>query len=219
LDEIGDMSLATQAKLLRVLQEGTFEPVGADRSVRVDVRVLAASHVELREAVRRGRFREDLYYRLAGFPLDLPPLRERIGDLAGIAGGVLESLGRRTGRGPWSIGAAVIEALARHPWPGNVRELVNVLERAVILQPTGELRAEHILLNSGTPPRLPVAQGPGAAFVAFDDMQRAYFERALARTSGKIYGDDGAAALVGMKPTTLQSRLKKLGIDPAAARG
>ncbi len=219
LDEIGDMSLATQAKLLRVLQEGTFEPVGADRSVRVDVRVLAASHVDLREAVRNGRFREDLYYRLAGFPLDLPPLRERSQDIAGIAGGVLESLARRTGRGPWSFGPDVLDALARHPWPGNVRELVNVLERAVILQPSGELRVQHIVLNPGTASRLPVAQAAGAEFLEFDDMQRAYFERALERTSGKIYGEDGAAALVGMKPTTLQSRLKKLGIDPAAARG
>lgn len=219
LDEIGDMSLGTQAKLLRVLQEGTFEPVGSDRSVKVDVRVLAASHVELREAVREGRFREDLYYRLAGFPLLLPPLRERTEDVPGIAGGVLESLARRTGRGPWTLGKDVLELLVRHPWPGNVRELVNVLERAVILQPAGEIRPEHIVLVPGTVtarPSLPAATD--AAFPMFDDMQRAYFERALQRTSGKIYGDDGAAALVGMKPTTLQSRLKKLGIDPAKAR-
>ncbi len=219
LDEIGDMSLATQAKLLRVLQEGTFEPVGADRPVRVDVRVLAASHVDLREAVRAGRFREDLYYRLAGFPLELPPLRERLADLASIAGGVLASLAQRTGRGPWTLGSRVLEALARHPWPGNVRELVNVLERAVILQPSGELRLQHIMLNPDRVSRPPAPNVAEATFVAFDDMQRAYFERALARTSGKIYGDDGAAALVGMKPTTLQSRLKKLGIDPADMRG
>ncbi|MGH1341875.1 MAG: sigma-54-dependent Fis family transcriptional regulator [Nannocystales bacterium] len=219
LDEIGDMSLATQAKLLRVLQEGTFEPVGADRLVRVDVRVLAASHVDLREAVREGRFREDLYYRLAGFPLELPPLRERHEDIAGIAGGVLESLARRTGRGPWSFGSEVLEALARHTWPGNVRELVNVLERAVILQPSGALAVQHILLNPGSTERTPVPPPADDPFLAFDDMQRAYFERAIERTSGKIYGAGGAAQLVGMKPTTLQSRLKKLGIDPADARG
>ena len=219
LDEIGDMSLGTQAKLLRVLQEGTFEPVGSDRSLRVDVRVLAASHVDLRDAVRDGRFREDLYYRLAGFPLQLPPLRERTADVAGIAGGVLESLGRRTGRGPWSLSPQALEVLVGHSWPGNVRELVNVLERAVILQPSGPLALEHIVLVPGATHPEPV-QGavPQGAFPAFDAMQRDYFERALQRTSGKIYGRDGAAALVGMKPTTLQSRLKKLGIDPAKAR-
>ena len=219
LDEIGDMSLGTQAKLLRVLQEGTFEPVGSDRSVRVDVRVLAASHVELREAVREGRFREDLYYRLAGFPLHLPPLRERVPDIAGIAGGVLQSLARRTGRGPWTMGPQALAALAEHTWPGNVRELVNVLERAVILRPAGDLGPEHIVLVPGTSPMAVTAPSEADGFPAFDDMQRDYFRRALRRTSGKIYGDGGAAALVGMKPTTLQSRLKKLGIDPADSRG
>lgn len=220
LDEIGDMSLATQAKLLRVLQEGTFEPVGSDRSVRVDVRVVAASHVDLREAVRDGRFREDLYYRLAGFPLHLPPLRERTADIPGIAGGVLESLARRTGRGPWTMQKDAVALLTQHAWPGNVRELVNVLERAVILQPSGRLQAAHIvLIPDGRSRPTPVAPVAGAdEFPPFDTMQRSYFERALERTSGKIYGEGGAAALVGMKPTTLQSRLKKLGIDPAKAR-
>ncbi len=218
LDEIGDMSLATQAKLLRVLQEGTFEPVGSDRSVKVDVRVLAASHVDLRDAVLAGSFREDLYYRLAGFPLELPPLRRRTEDIAGIAQGVLESLARRTGRGPWSLSKAAIVKLAGHRWPGNVRELVNVLERAVILQPAGEVEPQHVLLAPGAVDVAAVSTEVAGVFPPFDDMQREYFERALAKTHGKIYGPQGAAALVGMKPTTLQSRLKKLGIDPAQAR-
>lgn len=219
LDEIGDMSLPTQARLLRVLQDGTFEPVGSDRSVRVDVRVVAASHVDLREAVREGRFREDLYYRLAGFPLHLPPLRARSADVPGIAGGVLDSLARRTGRGPWTLEPDALALLVAHPWPGNVRELVNVLERAVILQPSGRIAARHVVLipdpRSSSVPSMPSA---GPDYPAFDDMQRSYFVEALQRTSGKIYGEGGAAALVGMKPTTLQSRLKKLGIEPSKAR-
>ncbi len=218
LDEIGDMSLGTQARLLRVLQEGTFEPVGSDRSVRVDVRVLAASHIDLREAVAQGRFREDLYYRLAGFPLHVPALRERVSDIAGIAGGVLESLAHRTGRGPWRLSKDAFERLCAHAWPGNVRELVNVLERAVILQPSGEIRPEHIMVAPGAPAAAPTPAHRTESLPPFDAMQREYFERALHQTGGKIYGTDGAAALVGMKPTTLQSRLKKLGLDPAKAR-
>lgn len=223
LDEIGDMSLSTQARLLRVLQEGTFEPVGSDRPVRVDVRVIAASHVDLTEAVARGTFRDDLYYRLAGFPLHVPPLRARTEDIATIAEHVLASLARKTGRGPWSLSSSALQRLQRHPWPGNVRELANVLERGVILQPKGQIQASHVWLTPG----IEVGAGeappvPGSErlseLLPFDDMQRAYFERALALTAGKIYGEDGAAALVGMKPTTLQSRLKKLGLDPAVAR-
>lgn len=214
LDEIGDMSLAMQAKLLRVLQEGTFEPVGSDRSVKVDVRVIAATHVNLREAVLQGSFREDLYYRLAGFPLELPPLRDRDEDVASITGGVLESLARKTGRGPWRISDGALKKLCAHPWPGNVRELVNVLERAVIVQPAGVVGPEHILLaaaqSNATPP---MTENTSAEdIVPFDDMQRIYFKRVLAQTGGKIYGVQGAASVVGMKPTTLQSRLKKLGI-------
>ncbi len=219
LDEIGDMSLATQSKLLRVLQEGTFEPLGSDRSVRVDVRVLAATHVDLREAVLEGRFREDLYYRLAGFPLEIPPLRARAVDLGPIAQGVLERLARRTGRGPWRLSSGALSKLSEHGWPGNVRELVNVLERAVILQPSGSVDAEHIVLTPAvSEPRALAGPERSGTFVPFDEMQRDYFERALEKTAGRIYGAEGAASLVGMKPTTLQSRLKKLGIDPAKAR-
>lgn len=218
LDEVGDMPLGVQAKLLRVLQEGTFEPVGSDTSVRVDVRVVAATHVDLLQAVRAGRFREDLYYRLAGFPLHVPALRERREEIEGLAQTILDGVTRRSGRGGWSLSARARAELVAHAWPGNVRELVNVLERATILQPCGEIGAEHlVILPSARPPKR--GSERTSSFPMFEEMQRRYFTEALQRAGGRIYGDDGAATLVGIKPTTLQSRLKRLGLDPAKSRG
>src|SRR5690606_37865212 len=130
LDEIGDMPLGAQAKLLRVLQEGTFEALGSDDTIRVDVRVIAATHTDLREAVQNGTVREGLYDRLAGFPIQLPALRDRVEDIPIIASEVLERLAAKTGRGPWTLSNPALERLVAHPWPGNVRELANVLERA-----------------------------------------------------------------------------------------
>ena len=248
LDEIGDMPLAAQAKLLRVLQEGTFEPVGSDRSVRVDVRVLAATNVDLHRAVREGRFREDLYYRLAVLPLHIPPLRERPHDVLHIATELLATEARRSRRGPWSLPAESRAALLAHPWPGNVRELLNVMERATLLCPRGPLLPTHLGLRSprgsalnvgpgpgpragvlppaGNAPRgpwpsapgpweAPASPLPGGPLPSFIDNERRYFERVLAETQGRIYGPGGAAAICGLKPTTLRSRLLKLGLRPA----
>ena len=211
LDEIGDMPAPQQAKLLRVLQEGTFEPVGSDRTVKVDVRVLAASHVDLERAVRDGRFREDLYYRLAVFPIRVPALRERREDIVPTARTFLKDLSRRTGRGPWTLSETTRERLTNHVWPGNVRELINVLERATILRPSGAIEAEDLG---------PLVQPPGRGRAdtapdklrSFTDNERAYFERLLEQTGGQVYGDDGAAAIAGLKPTTLYSKLKKHGL-------
>jgi len=218
LDEIGDMPAAAQAKLLRVLQEGTFEPVGSDRSVKVDVRILAATHRDLEERVAAGGFREDLYYRLNVFPLHVPPLRERAADLPVLVEGILAGLARRTGRGPWSLDAAGLEALAGQEWPGNIRQLVNSLERATIMQPRGVLDARFFL--AGTPRReSTVAEAAAASREAapevlpLEEVERRHVSRVLALTGGRIYGEEGAAALLGLKPTTLQSRLKKLGVD------
>jgi transcriptional regulator with GAF, ATPase, and Fis domain len=216
LDEIGDMPMPTQAKLLRVLQEGTFEPVGSDKTMRVDVRVIAATHVDLRQAMHEGGFREDLFYRLAGFPLTLPPLRERLEDIGPIAHSVLDGVARRTGRGPWQLTEPALEKLRRYAFPGNVRELANVLERATIFESEGTITPEMLVLATSAPP--PTALPSGESFPDFAHMQRDYFRRVLERTKGRIYGDRGAAELVGLKPTTLQSRLKKLGIDPAPLR-
>jgi transcriptional regulator with GAF, ATPase, and Fis domain len=212
LDEIGDMPLNVQAKLLRVLKEGTFEPVGSDRTVRVDVRVIVATHVDLNEAVRERRFREDLYFRIAVFPLRLAPLRERREDIAPLAAHVLEDIAGRRGLGPWTLSAAALEALTRADWPGNVRQLVNTLERAAILKPRGQIEVEHLVLvpSSGVP-SAPVTLSLGT-FASFEENEKAHLRAALERCRGKLYGKGGAAQLLGLPPTTLQSKLRKLGL-------
>ena len=213
LDEIGELPLALQAKLLRVLQEGTFQPVGSDQTRRVDVRVLAATHVDLEAAARKGRFREDLYYRLAVFPLQLPPLRERLEDLPALVEAMLDEQARRTGRRA-RADADLVARQRSYDWPGNLRELANVLERASILSPDGRLRLGDLDLPRRVAP-LPPSRSSDGALPTLDEVQRQHVARVLKRTDGKIYGDDGAAALLGLKPSTLQSRMKKLGLDRA----
>ena len=214
LDEIGDMPLSAQSKLLRVLQEGTFEPVGSDDLVRVDVRVIAASHVDLEAAIADGRFRSDLYYRLAAFPLELPALRERTEDLPVIAERFLEHHAQTTGRGPWTLSEDALDALMSAHWPGNVRELVNTLERGTILQPEGVIDRAHLTLTGTTqPPPTPTPQPDAPSKVLpLREHERRYLARVLQKTHGKVYGTDGAAQLLGLKPTTLQSKLKKHGL-------
>ncbi len=213
LDEIGDMPPSAQVKLLRVLQEGTFEPVGSDRTVKVDVRIIAATHQDLEQLVAVGRFREDLFYRLHVFPLVIPPLRERPEDLLVLAVEILEAISRRTGRGPWTLGPAVERELAEQLWPGNVRQLVNALERATILQPNGRLHARFFHGKPQPEINAEYSSRPGSEVWPLVEVERRHLLRALQETQGKIYGRDGAAVLLELKPTTLQSRLKKLGID------
>lgn len=215
LDEIGEMPINLQAKLLRVLQEGTFEPVGSDRTVKVDVRILAATHQDLAKAITEKRFREDLYYRLSVFPLHMPPLRERLGELPKLCGDLLANLARRTGRGGLHVTEAGMRKLAAYPWPGNIRELSNVLERAAILSRDKTLGPEVLDLpkdrldNHGEHR----VKAPVEPMVTLDEAQRRHIIKALAYCGGKIYGEDGAAAVLDMKPSTLQSRMKKLGIE------
>ncbi len=208
LDEIGDLPLSAQAKLLRVLQEGTFEPVGSDEVCKVDVRVLAATHVDLDKAVAEGRFRQDLWYRLAVFPLQLPPLRDRPEDAVVIARRFLAT--QAGARGPWHLSEGAQAAIRGAPWPGNVRELRNVLERATVLQPSGEISAEHLLLSPKRPS--PAALPPGEAPASFEANERAYLTTLLRVSGGKLYGDDGAALRSGLKPSTLRSKLVKHGL-------
>jgi transcriptional regulator with GAF, ATPase, and Fis domain len=213
LDEIGDMPPAAQSKLLRVLQEGTFEPVGSDEMLRVDVRVIAASHMNLAKAMNDGRFRPDLYYRLAGFPLEIPPLRERLDDIPLIARRFLEQHAHRTGRGPWTLHEETLDALMSERWPGNIRQLINSLERATILQPAGVIDTTHLVLGQWSQDeRMSADHLQPSPMLPFREHERRYLAQALRRTSGKIYGKDGAAALLGLKPTTLQSKLKKHGL-------
>jgi len=219
LDEVAELPLEAQAKLLRVLQERTLEPVGSDRTVQVDVRVLAASHVHLEAAVKAGRFREDLYWRLAVFPLGLPPLRERPEDIAAIVDGLLRALERRGQRGPWSLHPDSLAALHAEPWPGNVRQLVNTIERATILCPVGAILPHHLGLGPAAPrPRPIVAPAPilappaDAPFPTLAEQERVYLQAALDRAGGRIYGPGGAAQLAGLAPSTLQSRMERLGM-------
>jgi transcriptional regulator with GAF, ATPase, and Fis domain len=173
LDEVGELPLDLQAKLLRVLQEGEFEPLGSTRTRKVNVRVVAATNRDLGDMVRDGTFREDLFYRLNVFPLRVPPLRERGGDIALLAGAFVERFARRMGRRIEPLHPDDVARLREYSWPGNVRELQNVIERANI-------------------------------------------QRALAACGGKISGENGAAALLGMNPSTLRSRLKALGLKAPA---
>jgi transcriptional regulator with GAF, ATPase, and Fis domain len=211
LDEIGELSLSAQAKLLRVLQEGQFEPVGSDETVTVNVRVLAATHVDLHAAVADGRFRQDLLYRLAVFPLTVPPLRERTEEIAPIAQSFLHDEHRRSRRGPWSLPEATLSVMRSSPWAGNVRELLNALERATIVVPAGPLSPRDLGLAS-TSAVSTVATPVVASELTWEDNERQYLERLMSDSDGRLYGPGGAAEKAGLKPTTLRSKLVRFGL-------
>ena len=214
LDEIGELPLELQVKLLRVLQEGRVRPVGAESEVAVDVRVIAATNRPLDQMVASGDFREDLYYRLNVFPIEVLPLRERPEDIAPLVRGLLDRLCQRLGVPMPSIPKPVMGRLNAHSWPGNVRELSNALEAAIIL---GGGRALELADDFGR--SLSKATGSPVAVVPFDDAARTAIENALRSSNGKIYGDTGAAAALDLHPATLQSKMRKLGIRRAAFVG
>jgi transcriptional regulator with GAF, ATPase, and Fis domain len=217
LDEIGETPLALQAKLLRVLQEGELERVGDTRTRKVDVRVIAATNRDLGAEVDAGRFRQDLYYRLSVFPLEVPPLRERPDDIRALAEHFVARSAARLKRPTPRLTAAALGALLEHDWPGNVRELQNAVERAVILAGRGPLHFE--LARSGASvsraSRTAAASAPRAPQSAAElrDLEREMLVAALRETRGRIFGPGGAAERIGVPPTTLASRLKALGID------
>ena len=201
LDEIGEISAALQVKLLRFLQERTFIRLGGSQTIKVDARVVAATNRDLMAAVHEGRFREDLYYRLAVFPITVPPLRERKTDLAALAGHVLARLGTRL-----ELGAELMELIASHDWPGNVRELENVLERALILSGGGEIRPQHIQL----PEPVLARPKPGeASSGSLHDMERAMLEDALHKAGGN---KSKAAKLLGITRRMLYTKLERYGL-------
>ena len=204
LDEIGDLAADIQAKLLRVLQEGEFERVGSSQTRRVDVRVVAATHHDLDAAVKEGRFRVDLYYRLNVFPIVLPPLRERIEDIPRLAWFFINRRQRALNRRFTRIPGAVMTALQEHAWPGNVRELENVIERAMI-HSTGDT----LMLDDG--PGLKVWSSPHEGGT-LQDVERRHIELALRRCGWRINGSGNAAEVLGLHPNTLRFRMKKLGI-------
>jgi len=205
LDEIGDLAPELQAKLLRVLQEGEFERVGSSKTRQVDVRVIAGTHVNLEKALNEGRFRADLYYRLSVYPIALPPLRERPGDIEQLVWFFVHRRQRDCGRRITRIPAEVMEVLQRHDWPGNVRELENVIERALICSTDGTLRLDDPLRSAGR--GVPVECGDN-----LDAIQRVHIERVLRDCGGRINGAGNAAERLGLHPNTLRFRIKKLGV-------
>jgi formate hydrogenlyase transcriptional activator len=209
LDEVGDIPPELQPKLLRALQEQEFERLGSTRTVRVDVRLVAATNRDLAQMVGDGRFRSDLYYRLNVFPVVLPPLRERREDIPMLARHFTQRFALRMGRRIETIPAAVMDALVRYPWPGNIREMQNVIERAVILSPGPALHIPPGDLKPGAAP----ADGPAGAAVTLADAEREHVLRALRAARWVLRGPNGAAARLGMKRSTLQWKMKKLGIS------
>jgi formate hydrogenlyase transcriptional activator len=214
LDEVGDAPPSVQVRLLRVLQERVVERVGGAEPVRVDVRVVAATNRNLEEMVARGTFRADLYYRLAVFPVELPPLRERRDDVRPLATYFLARHAASMNRRPPRVSDEVWRALEAHDWPGNVRELENFLQRALILSPGADLVLPDVPVTA----MRSSAPEADAAPRRFDDEVRALIERALSHAGGRVYGPNGAAALLGLRPTTLQGKMKKYGVEAPAAR-
>jgi transcriptional regulator with GAF, ATPase, and Fis domain len=203
LDEIGELPVELQSKLLRVLQEGEFERLGGPKTIKVDVRVIAATSRNLQAAVREGKFREDLFYRLNVFPITIPPLRERREDIPPLVWHFVNELSQRMGRSIETIHCSTMEAFKNYPWPGNVRELRNVIERFLITSTSTMFRAE-----------LPMVDSDGARTHAqtSEEVERNHIIHVLNTVGWRVRGEDGAAQILGLKPTTLESRMQKLGI-------
>ena len=220
LDEIGEVPLPMQAKLLRVLQEQEIERVGDPRPRKIDVRIVAATNRDLRVEVEAGRFRQDLYYRLSVFPIENPPLRERREDIPPLAEHFVRTTAQRLGRKPPKLTPAAAHQLAIRDWPGNVRELQNAIERAVILSRGAPLVFDLPPVAATLPASDPTRREPSTIFTSSELKQRDRdnLAAALTQTGGKIFGPQGAAALLGLKPTTLASRMKTLGLERATFR-
>ena len=226
LDECGELPLAAQVRLLRILQDGSFERVGGERTLHVDVRMVAATHRDLQALVSQGRFREDLWYRIAVFPVHLPPLRARPGDIPSLAAHFALRAAKRLGTPPLVPTAEDVRLLVSYPWPGNVRELAAVIERAAILGGgeglqiaqalgTAPARAQQAGL-ANTPINSSIIQKEGGSDgdgLTLDAAMARHIESALRRTHGRIEGADGAASLLAINPHTLRARMRKLGIN------
>jgi transcriptional regulator with GAF, ATPase, and Fis domain len=205
LDEVGDLPLEAQVKLLRVLQEQEFERVGGTQTVRVNARVIAATNRSLADDVRRGSFRADLFFRLNIFPIEVPPLRERREDIPLLAQHFIREFSGRLGRRVEQIDPRALERLTTYAWPGNVRELANILERAVILCQGPVLQAAHLAWTATTP--------AAADVCTLEEAERRHILKALEQSGGVLAGPRGAAQLLGVNRSTLWSRMRKLGIS------
>ena len=213
LDEIGDIPLESQSKLLRALQEQEFERVGGNKTIKVDVRVIAATNRVLAENIVRGEFREDLYYRLNIFPIHSPPLRERLPDIPTLAGHFLEKYSKKIGKRIEAIDDTVMQRLQAYHWPGNVRELENIIERAVILTDGHQLQLDENF--DSVPVRIPEPRAR-----TLGEVEQEMIQSALQDCNWKVEGDSGAATRLAMAPSTLRERIKKFGLErsPSASR-
>ena len=228
LDEIGELCLDTQVKLLRVLQEQEFEPVGSSRPLRVDVRVIAATNRNLRDAVEAGRFRSDLFYRLNVFPIELPPLRERRSDIPQLVAFCVSRFSKRLGKKIDGVSRESMDNLMNYPWPGNIRELQNVIERAVIVSADSTLRLDRDLMPVTTAvkeiPEPDVPEGRQADLMSpkplltLDEVERNHILDALQDAGGVIDGPKGAARILNLHPNTLRHRMDKHGIKKSRHR-
>jgi transcriptional regulator with GAF, ATPase, and Fis domain len=218
LDEVGEIPLEVQVKLLRVLQEREFERVGGHSPIKADVRVIAATNRDLLKAMREGSFREDLYYRLNVFPIELPPLRRRTGDVPLLVRFLIQKFCTRIGKRIESIDPETMRRLANYHWPGNVRELENVLERAVILSSGNVLDiSAELLPDVAVPTDVDMdIPSPPRASGSLQDVEKEHIVAMLAQSNWVIEGDRGAAKTLNMHPNTLRSRMKKLGITRPA---
>jgi formate hydrogenlyase transcriptional activator len=230
LDEIGELPLETQVKLLRVLQEQEFEPVGSSRSMRVDVRVIAATNRNLSEAVQAGRFRSDLFYRLNVFPIELPPLRERKSDIPQLVAFCISRFCKRLGKKIDGVSRESMANLVNYPWPGNIRELQNVIERAVVLSMDPTLRLDRDLMpvaastksmaapETDAPTHSPTDGNSPQPLLTLDEVDRNHILAALQHTDGVVDGPKGAARILNLHPNTLRHRMEKLGIKGSRHR-
>jgi len=216
LDEVGELTAAAQVKLLRVLQEQEFERVGSNQTIKVDVRIIAATNRDLQQLVEEGKFRADLYYRLAVFPLWVPPLRQRQSDIPLLAHYFLQRIARHIGRSAEGIDPLSLQQMMQYPWPGNVRELYNLIERSLILHQGHGLLS--VPLDAGVEVQASKPQSsrhiqPGSAgYASMAEFEKAYIEQVVQHCDGAIAGKNGAAAILDLPPSTLRSRMKKLGI-------
>ena len=224
LDEIGELSLAAQVRMLRVLQDGSYERVGGTKTRTADVRLVAATHRNMDRLVANGQFREDLWYRISVFPIYLPPLRARQEDFLALVRHFARNAGMRMGDVPLEPTAEDLRLLASYPWPGNVRELSAVIERATILgggqwlDIRGAMGTKlHAAAAAASQPVAP-AQG-GSPIQTLDQAMAAHIERALEQTNGRVEGPFGAARLLGINPNTLRARMRKLGVEWGRFRG
>jgi formate hydrogenlyase transcriptional activator len=204
LDEVGELPPETQVMLLRVLQERVIERVGGNQPIAVDVRVIAATHQDLAAAVKAGRLRADLFFRLNVFPIEVPPLRERREDIPDLVRHFLHHFGRRMHKSVTAVSPAALGLLTDYHWPGNVRELENIIERAMIVTVGDTLEIDPDWLKP-----TPIERAAGDTGSGLADLERRAIENALARCNGKIYGPGGAAAALGLKPTTLYGKMRK----------